>query len=135
MVHPVGHLMRCIKIPPRRLPECDAFQSLAAQAVVLDRIGELQRVFIVGHLGTFFGDEYQEPVASEWVIDRIRKLGCQIDIFFSKVKRDDREHSLGVSVDARDTFGKIRRAGKQIGFGGLPRYEVFRHRFQFWGTK
>jgi hypothetical protein len=123
--------MSRIKVAPCSLSESDAFERLSAQPGILDGIRELQRVFVVGHLGAFFGDEHEKPIPRKRIVDRVRKLGRKVYIFFMKVKGDDSQHRLGMTVDTRYALGKIRRAGKKIGFGFGSGNEMFGHCIRF----
>jgi hypothetical protein len=108
-----------------RFSKRDPLESLGPQARLFDRIGELERVVIVVKLGAFVRNQYQQAVAIVGVVDRVGKLGREIDITFREVRGDDGEHRFGMAVVAFYSFREVSRTREQVGLGVLYGDEVF----------
>jgi hypothetical protein len=119
------YLARLIEFSFRRFSERDPLEALGPQARFFDRIGELERVVVVVKLGAFVCNHDQQAVAIVRVVDRVRKLGREIDITFREVRGDDGKHRFRMAVDAFYSFREVGRTRDQIGLGVLYGDEVF----------
>ncbi|KXK04768.1 MAG: hypothetical protein UZ17_ACD001000771 [Acidobacteria bacterium OLB17] len=113
-----------LNIARRRFRHPEAFERKQPHSVILDRLDELERVFVVVDLDAFLSDRDDQLVASERVIDRVRELGGKIDVPAIKVNGHDRRHRFGLAVGRVNAFADERGRGEKVELGFIARDKI-----------